>query len=122
MECGPTAVLLKQMGPWTVGALGNHVWSLAGSDTRSSVSSTYVNPFFSHASKTALTVGMSADITYDWKGDRWTMPVTANISQVTKIGGQLVSIGGGLRYYVVSNEGSAHGFAGRFVVTLLFPE
>ena len=29
---GPTAVALVQHGPWTVGFLGNHVWSFAGDD------------------------------------------------------------------------------------------
>jgi hypothetical protein len=65
---------------------------------------------------------ITGHITYDWKGDRWTMPVSITASQVTKIGGQLVSIGGGLRYYAVANEFSPHGFAGRFVVALLFPK
>ncbi|MEM6624207.1 MAG: hypothetical protein AAF674_18445 [Pseudomonadota bacterium] len=27
---GPTAVVLRQSGPWTVGALANHIWSVAG--------------------------------------------------------------------------------------------
>ncbi len=119
---GPTGVVLKQMGPWTVGALANHIWSYAGSDARGDISATFVNPFFTHASKTAFTWGVAADITYDWKNDRWTAPVTFNVSQVTKLGGQLVSIGGGLRYYVASNDAAPHGFAGRFVVTLLFPK
>jgi hypothetical protein len=33
---GPTFVVLKQDGPWTYGALGNHVWSFAGQEGRSS--------------------------------------------------------------------------------------
>ena len=32
---GPTVVLLKQQGPWTYGALVNHIWSVAGDDSRS---------------------------------------------------------------------------------------
>ena len=34
---GPTAVVLKQAGPWTVGVLGNHIWSVAGEDDREDV-------------------------------------------------------------------------------------
>jgi hypothetical protein len=34
---GPTAVVLTQLGHWTVGFLGNHVWSFAGDDGRSDV-------------------------------------------------------------------------------------
>nr|WP_310523324.1 hypothetical protein [Polymorphobacter sp.] len=119
---GPTGVVLKQAGPLTIGALANHIWSFAGNDSRNDISATFVNPFISYATKGGMSYGVSADITYNWKGDIWTLPVSANISQITKIGGQLVSIGGALRYYTVANYGSPHGFAGRFTVTLLFPK
>jgi hypothetical protein len=119
---GPTGVVLKQLGTVTIGGLANHIWSFAGNSARNDISTTFVNPFISNALKSGFTYGLVADITYDWKGDRWTMPVSFTASQVTKIGGQLVSIGGGLRYYAVANEFSPHGFAGRFTVTLLFPK
>ncbi|MBC7521744.1 MAG: transporter, partial [Sandarakinorhabdus sp.] len=118
---GTTGVVSKQIGPWTVGALANHIWSFAGDSARNDISATFVNPFINHASKTGMTVGVQADVTYGWKNDNWTVPVSASLSQVTKIGGQLVSIGGALRYYVASNDAAPHGFAGRFSVTLLFP-
>ena len=34
---GPTFVVLKQAGPWTVGYLGSHIWSIAGDDKRNDV-------------------------------------------------------------------------------------
>lgn len=119
---GPTGVVLKQLGSWTVGALANHIWSFAGNSARNDISTSFANPFISNAMKSGFTYAAVADITYDWKSDRWTVPVSITASQVTKIGGQLVSIGGGLRYYLVSNENAPHGFAGRFSVTLLFPK
>jgi hypothetical protein len=119
---GPTAVALKQSGPWTVGALANHIWSFAGNSARSDISATFVNPFLNYTTKKATTYSLAADITYDWKNDRWTVPVTATIAQLTRVGGQLVSIGGGLRYYIASNDNAPHGLAGRFTVTLLFPK
>ncbi|MGO8609735.1 hypothetical protein ACC848_43045, partial [Rhizobium johnstonii] len=39
---GPTAVVLKQDGPWTYGFLGNHIWSFAGQSDREDVSSTFL--------------------------------------------------------------------------------
>jgi hypothetical protein len=30
MGCGATVVALTQDGPWTVGFLGNYIWSYAG--------------------------------------------------------------------------------------------
>ena len=39
---GPTAVVLKQSGGWTVGILANHIWSFAGDDNRPDISSTFL--------------------------------------------------------------------------------
>src|ERR1700722_15034826 len=39
---GPTAVVLKQFGGWTVGALMNQIWSFAGDSDRSYVSRTFL--------------------------------------------------------------------------------
>lgn len=119
---GPTGVILKQMGPWTVGGLANHIWSVAGDSARPNISSTFLNPFISYATKTAMTFSFAADATYDWKNDKLTMPLSLSVSQITKLGGQLVSIGGGLRYYAVATENSPHGLAGRFTMTLLYPK
>ena len=118
---GQTGVLLKQSGEWTVGVLANHIWSFAGNSNRNDVSATLVNPFFSHTSKAAFTYGASVDVNYDWKRERWTVPISLNVSQLTKVGGQLVSVGGALRYYAASNDNAPHGLAGRFVLSQLFP-
>ena len=49
---GPTLVVLKQEGPWTVGLLFNHIWSFAGDEHRTYVSSTFLQPFISYTTKT----------------------------------------------------------------------
>jgi hypothetical protein len=118
---GPSALLLNQSGPWTLGLLANQVWSYAGNSNRADVSQMLVNPFVTYATPRAFTVAVAADIVRDWEGKRWTVPVIFNASQVTRVGGQLMQIGGGLRYYVATNEFAPHGFAARFTVTLLFP-
>lgn len=38
---GPTAVALKQDGPWTYGTLVNHIESFAGEDDRTDISATF---------------------------------------------------------------------------------
>ena len=52
---GPTAVALKQEGPWTFGALANHIWSVAGDSNRVDISNTFLQPFMSYTTKTAMT-------------------------------------------------------------------
>ena len=39
---GPTGVALIQSGPWTYGALANHIWSVAGENDRDDVSATFI--------------------------------------------------------------------------------
>ncbi len=39
---GPTAVALTQEGPWTIGMLANHIWSVAGDGDRADVSLTFL--------------------------------------------------------------------------------
>ena len=60
--------MLKQHGPWTYGALANHIWSVAGSSSRSDISSTFIQPFLAHTTKDAWTYAVNTESTYDWKG------------------------------------------------------
>lgn len=119
---GPTAVVLKQEKGWTYGALGNHIWSFAGDGDRSDVNATFLQPFLSFTTPTAWTWTLNTESTYDWEGEEWSVPVNALVTKVTKVGGQLVSVGGGLRYWVDSPENGAEGLGARLVVTLLFPK
>lgn len=52
---GPTAVVLKQFGGSTVGALMNQILSFAGDSNRSYVSRTFLQPFVAYATKTKTT-------------------------------------------------------------------
>jgi hypothetical protein len=118
---GPTGVVLKQAGPWTYGALANHIWSVAGSNSRADINATFVQPFVSYTTPDAVTYTLNTESTYDWEGRQWSVPVNALVSKVTKLGDQLVSFGGGVRYWADSPDAGAKGFGLRVVVTLLFP-
>ena len=72
---GPTGVVLKQEGHWTYGALANHLWSVAGSDSRADISATFVQPFLAYTTKTAWTFTANSESTYDWENDDWSVPV-----------------------------------------------
>ncbi len=67
---GPTAVVLKQQGPWTVGALANHIWSFASDDDRTDINGTLVQPFTAYTWSSGRSLTATADSTYDWKGDQ----------------------------------------------------
>ena len=119
---GPTAVALRQQGPWTYGGLVNHLVSFAGDDDRTDINATFLQPFVSYTTPNAWTFTLQTESTYDWEGEQWTVPIIGVASKVTKIGDQLVSIGGGVRYYVDSPETGPDGWGARIVFTLLFPK
>jgi hypothetical protein len=118
---GPTAVVLKQDGPWTYGALANHIWSFAGDDDRDDVSATFLQPFLSYTTPKAVTFGVNTESSYDWESEQWTVPLNVTVAKVTKLGGQLISVTGGIRYWVDAPKSGPEGLGYRFAVTLLFP-
>jgi len=119
---GPTAVLLKQEHGWTYGALANHIWSFAGEDNRADISATFLQPFLSYTTPTAWTYGVNTESTYDWKSKQWTVPINLTVTKVTKVGDQLISVGGGVRYWADGPDGGPHGWGARLIFTLLFPK
>lgn len=118
---GPTFVVLKQSGKNTFGLLANQIWSIAGDDDRANVSAAFIQPFFSHTTKSLTTYGLNTETNYDWISDQWVVPINATVTQLVKFGDQRVSIGGGLRYYVEKPQGGPD-WGVRLIVTLLFPK
>ena len=119
---GPTAVALKQVGPWTVGFLGNHIWSFAGDDDRNDISATFLQPFVSYITKTKTTFGLVTESTYDWENEAWSVPVIAQVSQLFKIGPQILQFAVGAKYWVESPDNGPEGWGARAQLTLLFPK
>jgi hypothetical protein len=117
---GPTAVVLKQFGGWTVGALMNQIWSFAGDSDRSYVSRTFLQPFVAYATKTKTTFTINTEASYDWHAGQWTVPINFMVSQLIRIGGLPLSLAVGARYYAEAPR-SGPDWGLRFVVTPLFP-
>ena len=118
---GPTAVVLKQFNGFTVGALANHIWSVAGDSNRADISQTFMQPFISYTTPDAWTFTLNTESTYNWQTSQWTVPVNAIVSKLVRFGKQPVSLGAGVRYYVDSPDSGPHGFGGRLTMTFLFP-
>ena len=49
-------------------------------------------------------------------------PLNFTVTQLLKIGGQPLSLGGGVRYYADAPKGGPEGFGARLIMTFLFPE
>lgn len=117
---GPTAVVLRQSGAWTVGALTNHLESVAGSDSRADVSSTLLQPFVARALGQGRTLSVNLESTYNWDTHDWNVPLNIGYSKVTRWGSQLVSLQGGVRAYLTT-PGEGPDWGVRFTATLLYP-
>jgi hypothetical protein len=118
---GPTGVALVQRGHWTMGALANHLWSVANNGPNANLNATFLQPFVSYTTTNAWTFSLNTESTYDWQANQWAVPLNLLVSKVTKVGNQLLSVGGGVRYWAGGPETGPHGWGGRLVVTLLFP-
>ena len=124
-SAGPTGLVLKQSGPWTVGVLVNHLWSFAdtGDIERTEVNQTFIQPFLAHTSKSALTFNVNSEATANWKarnGEEWTIPINFAVTKVIKLGPFPFSVGGGVGYYVESPEGGPE-WKLRLIATLILP-
>lgn len=119
---GVTGVVLKQSGPWTFGALGNHLWDVGGGDDATPINASFVQPFVSYTTPEALTVSFNAEASYDWDANEGSLPLNLVVSKVVKLGPNLVSVGGGLRYWVDGPENGPDGWGARAVMTFLFPK
>jgi hypothetical protein len=119
---GPTGVVLTQRGPWTIGALANHIWSFAGEDDRSDVNSTFLQPFVSYTTRDAWTFTLNTESTYNWEADEWSVPINFQVAKLLVIDKQPVSLFAGLRYWAASPDSGPDGIGARAGITLLFPK
>ncbi len=118
---GPTFVALRQQGPWTYGALVNHVWSFAGDRARSDLNNSFIQPFISHTSAEAVTIAFNSESTYNWAASQWSIPLNLSISKVIAIGTQKAQPQLGVRWYPEGPDGGPE-WGIRASMTLLFPK
>ncbi|QKK15270.1 transporter [Rhizobium indicum] len=119
---GPTAVVLKQDGPWTYGILGNHIWSFAGQSDREDVSSTFLQPFISYTTKDAWTFSLNTESTYNWETNNWSVPINFAVAKLITIDKQPISLTAGIRYWADAPENGPEGVGFRLALTFLFPK
>ncbi len=121
---GPSVVVLKQIGPWTTGALVNHLWSYAGNSARKDINQTFLQPFVSYTTKTAVTVGLNVEATGNWEaasGQEWTVPILVSASKLVRLGKRPISMGVAAGGYASKPDG-ASSWKFRSSITLLFPK
>jgi hypothetical protein len=92
---GPSVVALVQPGPWTIGALVNNAWSVAGPSDRSVVNQMTLQYFINYNMKKGWYLSSAPIVTANWRatqGDVWTVPVGGGMGRVFRMGFQPVNV------------------------------
>jgi hypothetical protein len=116
---GPTLGLLIRIGPWTLGALTNHIHYLGGADT-SDLDTTFLQPFIDYTTSSRTTLSLNTESIYDWTNEQWTAPLHLVVRQLVDLLDCRVSIALGGRYYIDAPEGGPE-WGIRLGVTFIFP-
>lgn len=119
---GPSFIAITMPGRWTIGALGNHVWSFAGDKDRIDISNTFVQPFVAYTWPSAWTVSMQTESTYNWELEQWSIPVNAAAARLVKIGKLPVSLQAGVGYWVESPAAGPEGWRFRLQANIVLPK
>jgi len=119
---GPTAVALTMLGPWTIGALGNHVWSFAGDSDNQDISNTLLQPFAAYTWPNAWTVSVQSESAYNWKTEKWSVPVNVAAAKLVRWGKIPVSLQAGIGYWLESPDTGPEGFRFRLQANFVLPK
>jgi hypothetical protein len=91
---GPTVVALTQPGHWTIGALVNNLFSVAGPSDRSDVNSMTLQYFVNYNLKKGYFLTSQPIISANWNassGNVWLVPFGGGIARIFKLGPQPVN-------------------------------
>ncbi len=124
LSMGPSIVALVQPSHWTIGALINNAWSVAGSGGRTAVNQMTLQYFINYNLEKGWYLSSSPIISANWKaatGNTWTVPVGGGVGRVMRFGMQPVNINA--QFYGNAKRPSAGSPWGmRLQIAFLFPK
>jgi hypothetical protein len=136
LSFGPSVVTLVQPGHWTLGALVNNVFSVAGSTHRPYVNQMLLQYFITYNLKKGWNINTGPILTANWRkrgvgdaatgndttgGGVWTVPVGGGVGRIMRLGYQPVNLS--LNFYgnAVHPPG-ASSWGMRIQIALLYPK
>ena len=119
---GPAGVAITMRGPWTVGALGNHAWSVAGDSNRSDISNTFLQPFAAYTWPSAWTASVQSESNYNWETKQWSIPVNVAAAKLVRIGTLPVSLQAGVGYWLQTPNSGPEGIRYRLQANIVLPK
>ena len=121
---GPSFVALLQPGHWTVGALINNVWSVAGSGSRTDVNQMLLQYFINYNLKKGWYFAVQRIVTANWQasnGNVWTVPLGGGVGRIMMLGFQPVNISAQI-YGNAVHPVSGSPWSMRLQIAFLFPK
>lgn len=122
-SAGPTAVLLVQPKPWTLGLLGRQLWSFEGDSERKDVNQLLLEPFINYNLDKGWYLLTDMVLIANWDADsdnRWTIPLGGGVGKMFEIGGQKMNTKIEAYYNVEKPEG-APDWSINWTLQFLFP-
>jgi hypothetical protein len=136
LSFGPSAVALVQPGPWTIGALVNNVFSVAGSPHRPYVNQMLLQYFINYNMKKGWYLTSAPIVTANWNskasgeaangndttaGSVWTVPFGGGAGRIMRLGYQPVNIQVSFYGNAVHPPGASN-WGMRIQIALLYPK
>lgn len=124
LSMGPSVVALLQPGPWTIGALVNNAWSVAGPSDRSVVNQMTLQYFINYNMKKGWYLSSAPIVTANWRaaaGNVWTVPVGGGAGRIFKMGFQPVNLSLQL-YGNAAHPAGGSSWGLRWQLAFLFPK
>ena len=124
LSMGPSVVALVQPGPWTLGALVNNAWSVAGPSDRSVVNQMTLQYFVNYNMKKGWYLSSAPIVTANWRaaeGNVWTVPVGGGVGRVFRLGLQPVNVSAQL-YGNAAHAVGGSSWGMRLQLVFLFPK
>jgi hypothetical protein len=121
---GPSLVALIQPGKWTIGALINNAWSVAGPSDRSDVNQMSWQYFVNYNLKKGWYLSSSPLISANWKastGNVWTVPVGGGVGRIFRLGLQPVNVAAQF-YGNAAHPSGGSPWGMRLQIAFLFPK
>lgn len=119
---GPGVVALTMRGSWTIGGLANHIWSFAGDSDRSDISNTFIQPFVAYTWPNAWTASMQSESNYNWKTEKWSIPVNFSATKLVKFGRLPVGLQASVGYWLETPDSGPEGFRYRLQANIVLPK
>jgi len=119
---GVSGVILTQSKGWTIGALLNQVWSIAGNSERPDISQFYILPFISYDYKNGAGYGITFEMTQNWKTNTTDLWLNTNMNGVVAFGKQKTSLALGPRFNLAAPVTSKAAWGVRCSLTFVFPK